>query len=174
MLPIVSFLVSNGLGLVANAILAKGKEAIEKKTGLDLSRASLTPEEMTKLKQFELEHEATLMQLRIEDNRLETELRKAEIAADLGFMEAAQETGRIEVQSADEYVRRTRPRLARLSFYSGLGYVVCTGVVFPIASALTVLSLPDLDAYILGAIYSPCLAYVGVRSVEAFSRTGKR
>ncbi len=173
MIPIVATLLQNGLSLLANAVLAKGKDYVQKKTGVDLEKASLSSEELTRLKQFELENERELMKLRHEDNKLDAELQKAYLAADVSFNQQANETARVEAQSADEYVRRTRPKLARQSFYAGLGYIVISGFVFPIIDAIKGTNLPGLDAYILGAIYAPCLAFVGVRSIEAFSRKGK-
>jgi hypothetical protein len=82
MLPIIASLLSSGLSLTANAALAKGIEWVEKETGLDLSGpdSKLTPEQLTQVKQWELENEVKLMQLRVEDNRIDAEIFKAEIA----------------------------------------------------------------------------------------------
>ncbi len=173
MIPVVTTLLTNGLSLLANAFLAKGKEYIEEKTGVDLSQPELSEGDLLKLKQFQLENETELRRLQHEDNKLEAELEKTRIEADVAFHTSTQATARVEAQSADEYVRRTRPSLARKSFYAGLGYIVVSGFIFPVINAVKGLSLPVLDAYILGAIYAPCLTFVGVRSVEAFSRKGK-
>jgi len=173
MAPFIAALLKSGLSLVANAALVKGKEYIEEKAGVKLGN-ELTESDYLKLKQFELENETELRALQVEDNRIAAELRKAELAADTSFQSEAQQTARIEVQSTDEYVRRTRPHLARKSAYVTLGYTVVSGVIFPVVNQFTSASLPGPDAYLIAAMFSPCLAYMGVRSVESFSKQGKK
>ena len=173
MAPLIAALLQNGLGLLGNAVLAKGKQWVEEKTGLDLEQAIKTPDGLTSLRQAEMAHEEVLLTLRVEDNRISAELEKARIAGDVAFQAEAQVTARIDAQSTDEYVRRTRPKIARQSFYLGAAYAGITGVVFPAINAITSTQLPTIDPYILGALYSPCLTLMGVRSVEAFSRKGK-
>lgn len=80
MIPLVATLLQNGLSLIGNAVLAKGKDWVEQKTGVKLGD-NLTPEQLTLLKQAEMQHEEELMRLRIEDNKLDVELFKAEAAA---------------------------------------------------------------------------------------------
>ena len=70
MIPIVGALLQNGLSLLGNAVLAKGKDWVEQKTGVKLGE-NLTPEQVTALKQAEMEHEEELMRLRIEENKLD-------------------------------------------------------------------------------------------------------
>lgn len=173
MAPLVALLLQNGLGLLSNAVLAKGKEWVEEKTGLDIEAAIKTPDGLASLRQAEMAHEEMLLKLRVEDNRITAELEKSRIVGDVAFQSQAQQTARIDAQSTDEYVRRTRPSIARKSFYMGSGYAIITGVIFPIINSLAGAELPPLDPYILGAIYSPCLTLMGVRSVESFSRKGK-
>ncbi len=77
MAPIIAALLTNGLQLIANAALAKGKDFIKEKTGVDLNQPQLSEGDLIKLKQYEAEHEEELMKLRIEENKLnlaETEL----------------------------------------------------------------------------------------------------
>lgn len=69
-------LLASGLNLVSNAVLAKGKEWVEEKTGIDLNKASLSKEELAQLQQFELEHEEELLKLKVEDNKISAELEK--------------------------------------------------------------------------------------------------
>ena len=69
MLPVVAGLVAQGLNLVGNAVLAKGKEWVEEKTGVKLV-PDMPPEELAKLRQYELEHEEELQRLQLEENRL--------------------------------------------------------------------------------------------------------
>lgn len=62
-------LLGSGLNLVANAVLAKGKDYVENKLGVEL-KPDMTPEEIIRLKSAEMEHEEELLRLKIEDNKL--------------------------------------------------------------------------------------------------------
>jgi hypothetical protein len=62
-------LLANGLGLVANAVLAKGKGYVEKKLGVEL-KPDMTADEIIRLKSAEMEHEEELLRLKIEENKL--------------------------------------------------------------------------------------------------------
>jgi hypothetical protein len=70
LLPIVQPLLSNGLNLVANAVMAKGKKVVEEKLGVEL-KPDMTPDEIIRLKTAEMEHEEELLRLRIEENKLD-------------------------------------------------------------------------------------------------------
>ncbi len=70
-------ILSQGLNLVANAALAKGKSWVKEKTGVDLDKPELTSEDYIKLKQFEMEHEEELIRLRQVDDKLSFEIEKA-------------------------------------------------------------------------------------------------
>lgn len=79
MAPLVALLLQNGLGLLGNAVLAKGKEWVEEKTGLDIEAAIKTPDGLASLRQAEMAHEEALLKLRVEDNRISAELEKANL-----------------------------------------------------------------------------------------------
>lgn len=103
MLPaIVSSLLAQGLNLVANAALAKGQEWIEGHTGVDLSKASLSKDDLMKLKQFELEHEQELLKLRIEDDRLGIE----RVRVYLEDIQSARQMHQVALQSNDTFASR--------------------------------------------------------------------
>ena len=80
MMPLIQTLLSNGLGLVANAVMAKGKEWVEDKTGVKLA-PDMPPEQIAQLKIAEMQHEEELMRLRLEENKLDIEPFKAEASA---------------------------------------------------------------------------------------------
>lgn len=69
-LEILKPLLANGLGLVANAVLAKGKKAVEQKLGVEL-KPDMTADEIIRLKSAEMEHEEELLRLKLEDNKLD-------------------------------------------------------------------------------------------------------
>ena len=70
LLPIIQPLLSNGLNLVANAVMAKGKKVVEEKLGVEL-KPDMSPEDIIRLKTAEMEHEEELLRLRIEENKLD-------------------------------------------------------------------------------------------------------
>ena len=81
LLSIVQPLLANGLGLVANAVLAKGKKVVEDKLGVEL-KPDMTPEDMAKVQIAAMEHEEELMRLRLEEDKLdlaELELRLKDV-----------------------------------------------------------------------------------------------
>lgn len=63
-------LLANGLGLVANAVMAKGKDYVEKKLGVEL-KPDMTADEIIRLKTAEMEHEEELLKLKLEENKLD-------------------------------------------------------------------------------------------------------
>ena len=70
MIPIVTALLGKGLGLVANAVMAKGKDWVENKLGVEL-KPDMTSEDYAKLKIAEMQHEEELLKLKLEDNKLD-------------------------------------------------------------------------------------------------------
>jgi hypothetical protein len=72
MMPLIQTLLTNGLGLVANAVMAKGKEFVEDKLGVKLS-PNMPPEQIAQVKIAEMQHEEELMRLRLEENKLNLE-----------------------------------------------------------------------------------------------------
>lgn len=79
MIPaLIAPLLAQGMSLLANAAMVKGKEWIEQKTGVDLTQP-MSAEDTLKLRQFELEHEEELLRLKHEDNKLDFEYFKAEV-----------------------------------------------------------------------------------------------
>lgn len=103
MLPVlIKSLVAGGLNLVANAAMAKGKEWIEEKTGVDLSKSELSSEDYVRLQQFEMDHEEELLRLKQEDNRIAAEVEKAYIAD----KQDARSMQKVAITSEDKFVRR--------------------------------------------------------------------
>lgn len=78
-MPIPAFLaplLAQGLNLISNAALAKGKQWVEQKTGVSLDQP-LSAEDTLKLRQYEMDHEEELIRLRQEDDKLAAELELA-------------------------------------------------------------------------------------------------
>lgn len=72
---ILASLLQNGLSLLGNAFLAKGKDWVEAKTGVSLDKP-LSEDALLKMKQYELENELELQKLQLEDNKLDLEFSK--------------------------------------------------------------------------------------------------
>lgn len=115
MLPIVAGLLAQGLNLVGNAVLAKGKEWVEEKTGVKLA-PDMSPEELAKLRQYELEHEEELQRLQLEENRLTYEDTKS--ARDMNT--------RINESSNATWLSKNIPAILALVVVVGGGVVLTT------------------------------------------------
>jgi hypothetical protein len=79
MIPaLIAPLLSQGLSLISNAVMAKGKDWVEEKTGVKLDQP-LTEADTLKLRQYEMDHEEELLRLRIEENKIDLESFKEEV-----------------------------------------------------------------------------------------------
>jgi hypothetical protein len=58
------------LNLVANAVMAKGKDYVEKKLGVEL-KPDMSSEDLAKVQIAQMEHEEELLRLRIEEDKLD-------------------------------------------------------------------------------------------------------
>lgn len=115
MLPaIIQPLIAGGLNLLANAAMAKGKEWIQQKTGVDIDKANLSNEEYAKLQQYEMDHEEELLRLKNEDNRISAELEMAYLK-DVQSARKMQETA---INSDDQFVRR-------FIYYFAIFWAIC-------------------------------------------------
>jgi hypothetical protein len=63
-------LLGNGLNLVANAVMAKGKDYVEKTLGVSL-KPDMSPEDLAKIQIAQMEHEEELLKLRLEEDKLD-------------------------------------------------------------------------------------------------------
>ena len=63
-------LLGNGLNLVANAVMAKGKDFVEKKLGIEL-KPDMSPEDLVRVQIAQMEHEEELLKLRLEEDKLD-------------------------------------------------------------------------------------------------------
>jgi len=63
-------LLGNGLNLVANAVLAKGKKVVEEKLGVEL-KPDMSSEDLARVQIAQMEHEEELLKLRLEEDKLD-------------------------------------------------------------------------------------------------------
>ena len=70
LVSILTPLLGSGLNLVANAVMAKGKDFVEKKLGVEL-KPDMSPEDLAKIQIAQMEHEEELLKLRLEEDKLD-------------------------------------------------------------------------------------------------------
>lgn len=87
--PFLMTLLANGLGLIGNAVLAKGKDVIEKELGVDLEKETQTPEGLQKLTQMQNDHEEKLLELALADKALDVDNTKNARDSNVKIQEAA-------------------------------------------------------------------------------------
>ena len=75
--PFIATLLAQGLGLLGNAVISKGKDVIEEKLGIDIDAATQTQEGLLQLRQLEADHEEFLLTNALEDKRLDIENTKS-------------------------------------------------------------------------------------------------
>jgi hypothetical protein len=103
MIPIVASLLGtlaqNGLGLLSSAIQAKGKEVVENTLGVKIPD-NPTPEDVSKLRQLQFEHEERLLELGIEKAKME--LAELQLFADAAKNDAENVTDRWTADMASD------------------------------------------------------------------------
>jgi len=145
LLPILQPLLANGLGLVANAVLAKGKKVVEDKLGVEL-KPDMSSEDMAKVQIAAMEHEEELMRLRIEDNKLDL----AELEMRLKDVDSARDR-EVQIATSDKAPMLTKivtPVLA-------LGVVTLTFILFGVVmfdDTPVDPSRKDILIYVLGVL----------------------
>ncbi len=71
-------LLAQGLSLIGNAVMAKGQEWVEQKTGVKI-QPNMSEQDILALRRYEMQHEEELLRLRIEDNKLDLETFREEV-----------------------------------------------------------------------------------------------
>lgn len=150
-------LVKNGLTMIGNAVLAKGKDWVEEKTGVKLL-PNLTPEQVVALKQAEMEHEEELLRLQMEARKL-----------DLSELELIAKAAGVEEENV------TKRWQADMTSDSWLSKNVRPGVLVYLLTAYLLFSLMSAAGWNVDSTYVTMLgewgqlvmlAYFGGRTVE--------
>jgi hypothetical protein len=151
-----SLLTGNVPGAVAAGVALVSSATGQTDPGKVLGALQGDPETMLKLRELALKESDSIRQhiQAMEEARLKDA--QAEHAEQ-------QETIRGGDQSGDEYVRRTRPMMARQSWYSAVAYVVG----FELLKAAGVQTSASLDLAML--LMAPAGAYLGFRSLDKFT-----
>ena len=107
-----------------------------------------------------LEHE---FRMRMEQNA--SDFRSMELQAEQKMFEAQQQTIQAELHQSDIYTKRTRPKVARQSWYVGGTYAL-TAAILPAMPVEWGLRAPDFSWEVFIALIAPALTYMGVRGFE--------
>jgi len=161
MIPIVGALLGtlaqNGLGLLASAIQAKGKQIVEDKLGVKISD-NPTPAEVENLRQLQYDHEERLLELGIEKARLEQEELKALLAAQANQENNVSDRWKADMASDSWLSKNIRPMT--------LVYILTAYLLF---AALSAAGIQVQESYVqlLGQWGMLVMtAYFGGRTVE--------
>jgi hypothetical protein len=169
MAPIVATLLStlaqNGLGLLSSAIQAKGKQVVEDALGVKISD-NPSPEEVSKLRQLQYDHEERLLELGIEKARVELEELKALLDAQANQEDNVSDRWKADMSSDSVLSKNIRPM-----------------TLIYLLGAYTLFALLDGGGYKIAEAYVTLLgqwgmlvmtAYFGGRTVEKVMEMRKR
>lgn len=130
-----------------------------------------------KLAQLPPEQFVQLESLKVQLESYQLERDKALLADQQAAHHEQQETIRNGDNATDEYVRQTRPRMARLSLYSSIIYVMLMSLgqqAGAISGAFGhAFSMPEPDWDIALMLATPALSYLGFRTLDGFARYSK-
>ncbi|ATA26600.1 hypothetical protein BIY26_09010 [Brenneria goodwinii] len=133
---------------------------------LENALANLPPDQLVQLES-----------LKVQLQQIQLEREKATLADQQAAQHEQQETIRNGDNATDEYVRQTRPKMARLSLYSSIGYVLMMSIGQQIAAIFTatghVMTMPAPDWDIALMLCTPALGYLGFRTLDGFARYSK-
>ncbi|MEY7696521.1 hypothetical protein [Klebsiella quasipneumoniae] len=130
-----------------------------------------------KLAQLPPEQLVQLETLKVQLQQFQLERDKAQMADQEAAHHEQQETIRNGDNATDEYVRQTRPLMARLSLYSSIAYVMImslgqqAGAVAGAFGHTFSMPAPDWDISLMLA--TPALGYLGFRTLDGFARYSK-
>ncbi len=148
-------LLGNGLNLVANAVMAKGKDYVEKKLGVEL-KPDMSSEDLAKIQIAQMEHEEELLKLRLEEDKLDL----AELQARLKDTNDARER-EVQIANSDKAPLINKIVTPVLALSILLLTFVLFGVVMFDGSPVEA-SRKDILIYVLGvlsAIASQIVSY---------------
>ena len=101
------------------------------------------------------------------------DFKQMELETETRIFEAQQKTIQAELHQNDQYTKRTRPTIARRSFYAGLAYALLTALPTAGVSFHFFTVMPwQFEWSVLMLLYSPALTYMGVRGFEKWKKGG--
>jgi len=169
MIPIVASLLGtlaqNGLGLLSSAIQAKGKEVVENTLGVKIADAP-TPEDVSKLRQLQFEHEERLLELGIEKAKME--LAELDLLAKAAQNDADNITDRWQADmNSDSWLSKNIRPMSLIAIFLGYFLFAMMSAYGLNANESYVTLLGNWGMLIMGA-------YFGGRTVEKLAEMRKK
>ena len=169
MIPIVASLLGtlaqNGLGLLSSAIQAKGKEVVENALGVKIAD-NPTPEDVSKLRQLQFEHEERLLELGIEKAKME--LAELDLLAKAAQNDADNITGRWKSDMAsDSWLSKNIRPMSLIAIFLGYFLFAMMSAFGMNANESYVQLLGQWGMLIMGA-------YFGGRTIEKLADMRKK
>jgi len=169
MIPIVASLLGtlaqNGLGLLSSAIQAKGKEVVENTLGVKISD-NPTPEDVSKLRQLQFDHEENLLALGIEKAKLELEEMKVLASAAQNDADNITDRWQSDMTSDSWLSKNIRP-MSLIAIFSGYFLFAMMSAYGYNANESYVTLLGNWGMLIMGA-------YFGGRTIEKLADMRKK
>ena len=168
MIPIIASLLGtlaeNGLGLLSSAIQAKGKEVVENTLGVKIPDAP-TPEDVSKLRQLQFDHEENLLALGIEKAKME--LAELQLFADAAKNEDNNVSDRWKADMAsDSWLSKNIRPMSLIAIFLGYFLFAMMSAYGLNANESYVTLLGNWGMLIMGA-------YFGGRTVEKLAEMRK-
>lgn len=116
------------------------------------------------------ESRAELYELEVELGNIAKEREKNKQAHEVAMYTQEQQTHRIEAEQGTDYVKNTRPWVCRTSLKATIWYVITMECLCVITKAFEIEGFNGANWQVMGAFLSPCLGYMGMRTVDAFSK----
>jgi hypothetical protein len=158
-------LAENGLGLLSSAIQAKGKEVVENTLGVKIPD-SPTPEDVSKLRQLQFEHEEKLLALGIEKAKLELEEMKVLATAAQNDADNITDRWQADMNSDSWLSKNIRP-MSLIAIFLGYFLFAMMSAFGYNANESYVTLLGNWGMLIMGA-------YFGGRTVEKLAEMRKK
>lgn len=147
--PLLTSLAANGLGMLGNAVMAKGKAVIEEKLGVDIESSMQTEEGRYKLLQLQSDHEEFLIQAALDNRKVDLDFYKVEVEN----TKSAREMNAIIQADADaSFLAKTLP------------YIIDAGVItltFALIILLFWAKIPTENKELMYMALGACLTWVG-------------
>ena len=169
MIPIVASLLGslaqNGLGLLSSAIQAKGKEVVEKTLGVKIPDDP-TPEDVSKLRELQYDHEERLLELGIEKAKME--LAELDLLAKAAQSDADNVTDRWQADmSSDSWLSKNIRPMSLIAIFLGYFLFAMMSAYGHNANESYVTLLGNWGMLIMGA-------YFGGRTIEKLADMRKK
>ena len=135
---------------------------------------SATPDAVHAALAADPQAEIKLKQLDVQLAQIRATTQQERLTAQTARVQATAQVAVAEQEHGDTYVKHTRPRLARLAFWGGTVYALLSwglSTVAPLLGAHT--AIPGPSVSVLTMLYTPMLAYMGLRTWDGFGPTGK-